>query len=134
MDSIQKLYSDVEKIKKHVRSEKGSSYDGLDVASQIKSLLARTNPQLSSLAESFADYWTNTYIRPSANPADEPTRENVDRLAAMQSLLEGSVEFTECLSKSDWKELCALTNYEAEDLPIDTLNSMMSIFVDKQAL
>ena len=123
MDSIQKLYSDVEKIRKHCRTEKGSSYDGLELAEQIKSLLARTNPALPSLAESFAEYWTNTYIRPSANPADEPTRENVDRLAAMQ-----------CLSKSDWKELCALTNYEAEDLPIDTLNSMMAIFVDKGAL
>ncbi len=133
MDSIQKLYSDVEKIKKHARKDSPSAYDCMSVAEEIKQMFARSNPQLSSLAESFATYWTDTYIRPSAAPQDEPTEEHVKILAAMQSVLEGSTDFTDCLSEQDWKELCSLTNYEAEDLPLDALNNMMMIFVDKQA-
>ena len=133
MDSIQKLYSDVEKIKKHYRQENPHNYDGVKVCEQVREMFCRTNPALSSLAGSFADYWISTYIINSTSPADEPKQESVQILAAMQSILEGSDEFTECLSQDDWKELCSLTNYEAEDLPIDALNDMMTIFVDKQA-
>ena len=132
MDSIQKFCSDVEKIKKHARSENQSG----DTASiqQIKSLFLRNFRGLESLASSFADYWDETYIRASQNPSDEPTKENSDRLVAMFSLLEGSVEFTDCLTQDDWEQLCNLTNMEAEDLPIDLLNSLMMIFVDKRAV
>ena len=65
---------------------------------------------------------------------EEPTQDHIAKLAAFQSILEGSAEFTECLTQEDWKELCSLTNMEAEDIPIETLNDMMMIFVDRQAL
>lgn len=131
MDSIQKFCSDVEKIKKHGRQQNESLSN---VVSQIKNLFVRNFRGTESLAASYADYWDETYIRGSQTPADEPTKENVDRLLAMLSLLEGSVEFTDCLDDSDWKQLCALTNMEAEELPIETLNDLMMIFVDKKAL
>ena len=132
MDSIQKFCSDVEKIKKHARQEGASGEKS--VVSQIKSLFVRNFRGLDSLAASFVDYWEETYIRPSTNCAEEPVQENIDRLVAMFSLLEGSSEFTDCLSDDDWKKLCGLTNIESEDLQIDTLNSLMMIFVDKKAL
>lgn len=131
MDNIQKFCSDIEKIKKHGR-QNGSAAQ--DVVSEIKSLFIRNFRSLESLAGSFFDYWNEEYVRASGNPGDEPSKENVDRLAAMFSLLEGSVEFTDCLTDSDWKQLCSLTNMESEDLPMDTLNDLMMIFVDKKAL
>ncbi len=134
MDSIQKFCSDVEKIRKHERSENPSRYDATKVSSKIKSLFARNFPGMNGLAESYADYWEETYIRNSPDSSNEPTKETLDRLVAMFSLLEGSTDFTECLTDSDWKELCSLTNLEAEEMPLDTLNDLMMIFVDKKAL
>ncbi|UKI56369.1 MAG: hypothetical protein L6V90_04215 [Treponema succinifaciens] len=52
----------------------------------------------------------------------------------MQALIENDIFSTEALSKDDWKELCQITNCEAEEIPIETLNSMMMIFLDKQAM
>ncbi|MBO4319103.1 MAG: hypothetical protein J5857_01380 [Treponema sp.] len=133
MDSIQKLYSDIEKIKKHNRAN-SASCNGQEVCSQVADLFTRTNRHLECLSRSFAEYWLNTYILNSEDINEEPTQEHVAKLAAFQSLLEGSTDFTECLTQEDWNELCSLTNMEAEDLPIETLNDMMMIFVDRQAL
>lgn len=134
MDSIQKFCSDIEKIKKHGRAENPGAYDPTKISLQIKNQFIRDFKGMESLAQSFAEYWDDTYIKSSPSPVDEPLKENCDKLVAMHSLLEGSTEFTECLSDSDWKQLCSLTNLEAEDLPIDTLNDLMMIFVDKKAL
>ena len=131
MDNIQKFCSDIEKIKKHGRQGGPASPD---IVTQIKTFFVKNFRGLESLAGSFFDYWNEEYILKSGNPGDEPSKENVDRLAAMFSLLEGSVEFTDCLTDSDWKQLCSLTNMESEDLPMDTLNDLMMIFVDKKAL
>ncbi len=132
MDSIQKFCSDVEKIKKHARQDGASGEKS--VVSQIKSLFVRNFRGLDSLATSFVDYWDETYIRTSTDSTEEPVKENVDRLVAMFSLLEGSTEFTDCLCDRDWKRLCELTNIEAEDMQIETLNRLMMVFVDKKAL
>ena len=133
MDSIQKLYSDIEKIKKHHRSN-SATYNAQEVCSQVADLFTRNNRHLESLALSFSDYWMNTYILTSSNMEEEPTQDSIAKLAAFQSILEGNAEFTECLTQEDWKELCSLTNMEAEDIPIESLNDMMMIFVDRQAL
>ena len=133
MDSIQKLYSDIEKIKKHHRSN-SATYNAQEVCSQVTELFTRNNRNLESLARSFSEYWMNTYILGSENVPEEPTQDSIAKLAAFQSVIEGSTEFTECLSQEDWNELCSLTNMEAEDIPIETLNDMMMIFVDRQAL
>ena len=89
---------------------------------------------MTSLASSFADYWQKTYIDTSSQREEEPTRENIDRLAAMQSLLDGETFATEILNAKDWKELSSLVNFEAEDISMDMLEKIMMIFVDKQAL
>lgn len=134
MDSIQKFYSDIEKTKKHYRANH-QTYDGNAVCQEIADLFCKNNRNLGSLADSFAGYWIDTYIRASLNPNEEPTAENIDKICALQALLDGSPEAqdVECLTKEDWKELCSLVNMEAEDMPLDLLNDLMTIFVDKQA-
>ncbi|MBO5607067.1 MAG: hypothetical protein J5930_04155 [Treponema sp.] len=134
MDSIQKLYSDAEKIKKHERADHPSDYSGLRVCSRLGECFVRSHPGVESLASSFVDYWIHTYIDVSESINEEPVTENIDKLAAMSSVLDGSSEFTECLTTEDWKELCSLTTFEAEDVDIDALNGLMSLFVEKQAL
>lgn len=133
MDSIQKLYSDIEKIKKHERAN-SASYNAQNVCNQAAELFTRNNHHMESLARSFSEYWLNKYILTSAGIDDEPTQEHIAKLAAFQSVIDGSTDCTECLVQEDWNELCSLTNMEAEDIPIETLNDMMMIFVDRQAL
>lgn len=134
MDSIQKFYSDIEKAKKHYRANH-QNYDGNAVCQEIADLFCRNNKGIVSLADSFAGYWIDTYIRSSLNINEEPTPENIDKICAFQALLDGQPEQRDiaCLTQEDYKELCSLVNMEAEDLPLDILNDMMTIFVDKQA-
>lgn len=136
MDSIQKFYSDIEKMKKYHRSQNPGRYDGQAVCNQVAELFESNNRNAGALAHSFAEYWLNTYIMNSTQLEEEPTLQNQDKLAAMQSLLETSEDQKdyEALTPEDWKELCQLTKYEAEDLPIDLLNDLMMIFVNTQGL
>ncbi len=133
MDSISKFISDIEKIKKHERSEHSSNYNGERVCLDIKKLFISNNRNIESLASSFADYWLQNYIYTSSDLKNEPTATNIDRIIALESILENSTDDTDCLTNEDWKELCSLVNMEAEDLPLDLLNDLMIIFVDKQA-
>ncbi len=137
MDSIQKLYADIARIKKHERAEKGDRYDAERVCLDVKNLFVRNNSNIRSLAESFTDYWMNEHIRTSTNFKEEPTEENIQKLLAMQSLLDGdeqSLESNSSLTGKDYKELCELTGFEAEDLPLEMLNGLMGIFLDKGAV
>ena len=133
MIDLQKFFADVERIKKRERADH-SSYDSSRVVESVIELFVSNNRDMTSLASSFADYWQKTYIAPSSQREEEPIRENIDRLAAMQSLLDGETFATEILNAKDWKELSSLVNFEAEDIPMDMLEKMMMIFVDKQAL
>ena len=74
----------------------------------------------------------DTYILGSPDQESLPTSENLDTLAAMQSLLDNDGQQINTLSDKDLKELCQIVNMEAEDIPIDVLNSLMMIFVDRQ--
>lgn len=134
MDNIQKFLADVDKIKKHDRADNGGNYSGERVCKKVCDLFSANNRSLGELGASFADYWMQTYVLKSSDMTNEPSSENLDKLASFQSLLDGDEEGTKSLSDSDFKELCDLVNYEAEDLPIDVLNDLMTIFVDKRAL
>ena len=136
MDIVQKFLSDIEKSKKYDRANHNNSYSGQRVSLEVKNLFINNNRGMESLASSFADYWYDTYISNSIDINNEPTEEHSQKLAGMLCLLQTQVtdEDIQCLTKQDLKELCSLTNMEAEDIPIDTLNNLMMIFVSKQAL
>lgn len=134
MDNIQKFLADVEKIKKHDRADNGGRYDGERVCRKVCDLFSANNRSLGELGASFGDYWMRTYVLPSNDLANEPSAANLDVIAAFQSLLDGDADGTKCLTDADFEALCELVNYEAEDLPIDVLNDLMIIFVDKKAL
>ena len=133
MDGISKFVSDIEKIKKHDRADNNGNYDGERACKSIADLFISNNKYVQNLASSYADYWMQTYIYNSTDIKNEPSDTSLDKIIAMEALLENSSEDTACLTKEDYNELCSLTNMEAEDLPLDLLNDLMTIFVDKQA-
>ena len=59
--------------------------------------------------------------------------ENLNKLAAILAFLDNSDELQEVLTEEDWKEIGELVNDEAEDLPIDILQDLMKILVEKGA-
>ena len=52
----------------------------------------------------------------------------------MLSFLEATDEDEDLLTDQNWKDLAELVTYEAEDLPIDILQALMSTLVRKDAI
>lgn len=136
MDLIQKFNSDIEKIKKYQRAENAGNYDSKKCCHQITALFERSNSFAGELAGLFADYWIETYIEKSTCPEKEPSEENTEKLLAMHALLNQTQtqEDTKALSDSDWKELCQIVDFNAQDIDLDLLNSLMTAFVDHKAI
>lgn len=137
MDAIQKFISDCEKIKKRERAQNGGVYDARRSCQSMCEAFVSGNAVLKTLAQSFADYWFSTYIAPSTD-SEEPTPAHLETFAALQALLSGETNAESPdlapLSDSDWKELCDIVNGDADEIPLDVLNQLMTLFVDKQVL
>ena len=133
MTAIAKFLSDIEKIKKHDRQNHGNQPDYNRFSKDIRNLFERSSCCPGDLSGSVFDYWENEYIFKSQNIKEEPSGENCDRLAAMLSFLNNADEDLTVLSDSDWQEIGKLVNYESEDLPIDVLQDLMKVLVEKNA-
>ena len=130
MTDIQKFASDVKKIIKMNRFQDGS-LNLEDTCEKIIRQFERASSVPASLSGSVASYWKTTYIDTSNEQEDEPTQEHLDVLCGFLSFLENSDENFDLISNSDWKELSELVNCEAETLPIEILQQLMSILVEK---
>lgn len=133
MDSIQKFFSDIEKIKKHNRSADGK-LDLSKTAEQIAVLFENSNRGLCDLPHTLTEYWISNYVNPEIDGgANDISRDSIEKLCAMQAFLLGDSE-TDVLTDDDWREIADAVNYEAEDLPMELLSQMMSTLVEKNAL
>ncbi|MCQ2610276.1 MAG: hypothetical protein MJ169_00875 [Treponema sp.] len=135
MDKIQKFYSDIEKAKKFNRRENGgSTMNNEQVVNQVLKLFEQNNYGLGDLPRSLGDYWFSTYARPKMDAGQDPLdSESVDKLCAITAFLSDDDQ-TQALTENDWKEIAPLVSYEADDLPIDVLSSLMGVLVSKKAL
>ena len=133
MTDIGKFLSDIQRIKKHDRQNNGGNPDYNRIFRDLNSLFLRSTSCPADLARSVFEYWENEYIFNSKNQKEEPSEENSQKLAAMLAFLEDSDEFQSVLTQKDWQELRDLVNYEAEDLPVDVLQSLMRVLVEKGA-
>lgn len=131
MTNVEKFRADVARSLKHIRADNNGRYDSQKAVKDVVALFLRQSSLKGSLASSLAEYWQKTYIDESKNPLDEPTEENISRLCAIFSFLENSHEYEESLNDDDWRMISELVNYEAEDLPIETLQSLMETIVEK---
>jgi hypothetical protein len=134
MTDIEKFRSDIQRIIKKERAENGGRYDAPRVCRQAAELLVRSTCIPGGLPRSIADYWLSEYIKNSDSPSDEPTSTHTDKLCAMMSFLNGNTEYGDLFSDNDWAEIGELTGYEAENLPIEVLSSLMTILVDRKAV
>lgn len=133
MTDIGKFLSDIQRIKKHDRQNHSGNPDYNRIFRDLNSLFLRSTSCPADLARSVFEYWENEYVFSSQNQKEEPSEENSQKLAAMLAFLEDSDEFQSVLTQKDWQELRDLVNYEAEDLPVDILQSLMRVLVEKGA-
>lgn len=133
MTDIGKFLSDIQRIKKHDRQNHSGNPDYNRIFRDLNSLFLRSTSCPADLARSVFEYWENEYVFNSQNQKEEPSEENSQKLAAMLAFLEDSDEFQNLLTQKDWQELRDLVNYEAEDLPVDVLQSLMRVLVEKGA-
>ncbi len=133
MTDIGKFLSNIQRIKKHDRQNNSGNPDYNRIFRELNSLFLRSTSCPADLARSVFEYWENEYIFNSQNQKEEPSEENSQKLAAMLAFLEDSDEFQSVLTQKDWQELGDLVNYEAEDLPVDVLQSLMRVLVEKGA-
>ena len=138
MDTIQKFYTDIRKAVKQARPE-GKPDKTEALCREISNRFSHLFAHLGSLPESIADYWLQNKIVKSAQPENEPSEQNLLWLVNAAEILNGSYtdeadETDDTFSKQDWKELCELVTAEAEELPIDELTDLMSIFMSKNVL
>jgi hypothetical protein len=133
MADLRKFYADVQRIQKHTRA-KYSSHNPSEVTAQLMDLFNSYTKGLGDLPHSILEYWKKNYIDVSSSPKTEPVQEHIDWLAVVLSFIDGELEDDQDIPLKDWKELADLINYEAEDIPIDMLSSMMTILVEKKAL
>ena len=133
MTDIGKFLSNIQRIKKYDRQNNSGNPDYNRIFRELNSLFLRSTSCPADLARSVFEYWENEYIFNSQNQKEEPSEENSQKLAAMLAFLEDSDEFQSVLTQKDWQELGDLVNYEAEDLPVDILQSLMRVLVEKGA-
>lgn len=133
MTDIGKFLSNIQRIKKHDRQNNSGNPDYNRIFRELNSLFLRSTSCPADLARSVFEYWENEYIFNSQNQKEEPSEENSQKLAAMLAFLEDSDEFQSVLTQKDWQDLGDLVNYEAEDLPVDILQSLMRVLVEKGA-
>ncbi len=131
MTNLEKFRADIKRTLKHIRADNNGRYDSKKATKDVVSLFLRQTSVSGSLPSSLAEYWQKTYIDESKNPGEEPTAENIDKLCAILSFLENANEGEECLSDDDWRMIGELVNYEAEDLPLEVLQTLMATLVEK---
>jgi hypothetical protein len=132
MTNIGKFLSDIEKIKK-VSRQKGvaDGYNG--IREELCRLFENATTCPTDLPHSLFEYWENTSIFTAADLTWLPEQEQSEKLAAMLAFMEDSDEYADTLTDDDWQEMGRLVNFEAEDLPVDILQSLMSVLVSKGA-
>ena len=133
MNDIQKFQADIKRIIKHDRADNGGSYDGVRASKTITELFVSSNKDCQGLAQSISELWLSK-ITSSANPAEEPSEDNLSWLYDVQEFLDGTLSGETVLTKDDFVELRDLINYEGEDLPVDMLTTMMNTIMDHDAL
>ncbi len=86
------------------------------------------------MPSSITEYWLTTYILSSTDPQEEPSREHQEWLADVLEFLAGERGEFRSITAEDWAALADYINFEAEDLPMEVLQPLMGILLERGAL
>lgn len=128
--------ADLHRAARRVRSKYAVLPEGKTMAELIgqeaASLLEREAHGLGGLAREVSLYWLNTASLDKCASNDGIPDVQIDRLCALYEFLIGGSG--EGLSKEDLEEVAGMIEDESEELPVDILQSFMSVLLDKGVL
>ena len=133
MTDIGKFLSDVQKILKHDRQNNNGVSDYNRIKDDLRNLFERATSCPGELPGSVFEYWESQYVFNSETFSEEPTDEHKNKLGAFLAFLDNSDEDQDLISDDDWQEIGKLVNYESEELPVDILQDLMMVLVNKGA-
>ena len=133
MTNTDKFFADIKRIIKRNRVD-GATYDALKCCRQVTELFSSYNKDLGDLPNSTGDYWFKQYIVPSSQLSEEPTPQHQDWLADVLELLAGEEGEFKSITPKDWIVLRDFVGFEAEELPMDVLSSLMGVLLEKGVL
>ena len=133
MTDIGKFLSDVQKILKHDRQNNNGVSDYNRIKDDLRNLFERATSCPGELPGSVFEYWESQYVFNSETFNEEPTDEHKNKLGAFLAFLDNSDEDQDLISDDDWQEIGKLVNYESEELPVDILQDLMMVLVNKGA-
>ena len=133
MTNTDKFLADIKRIINRNRAD-GVKYDALACCRQVTELFSFYNKDLGDLPHSIGDYWFKEYIVPSTQLEEEPTLQHQDWLADVLEFLAGEEGEFKSITSKDWITLRDLINYEAEDLPVEVLSSLMGVLLERGVL
>ena len=133
MTNTDKFFADIKRIIKRNRAD-GATYDALKCCRQVTELFSSYNKDLGDLPNSIGDYWFKQYIVPSSQLSEEPTPQHQDWLADVLELLTGEEGEFKSITPKDWIVLRDFVGFEAEELPMDVLSSLMVVLLEKGVL
>lgn len=134
MTVVEKFRSDTIRTIKHERADNNGRYDAERACNAVQNLFERTAAAPGNLARAIAFYWRDEYIDHSPDAQNEPTEEHIDKLCAFLSFITDSDEDEEILSVGDLQELSDAIDDEAETMPLEQLQTLMSKLVERGAL
>ena len=133
MNNTDKFLADVKRIVKRNHSET-TQYDGLECSRQVANLFCSYNKELGALPKSIAEYWLTTYVKKGSDLGQEPSSKSQDWLADVLEFLAGEESELKSITATDWVTLRDLINFEAEDLPMEVLSSLMGTLLERGVL
>lgn len=131
MNDLQKFQADINRIIKHDRADNGGIYDGIRASRKIAELFISCNKDCQSLAGSITERWLS---KVEAGADEQPSEQNLNWLFDVQEFLDGTLTGDTVLTYEDFVELRDLVNYEAEELPVEMLTTMLNTIMEHNAL
>ena len=133
MTNTDKFFADIKRIIKRNRAD-GAQYDPLACCRQVTQLFSSYNKDLGDLPNSIGEYWFKHYIVPSTQQEEEPTPQHQDWLADVLEFLSGEEGEFKSITPKDWIVLRDFVGFEAEELPMEVLSSLMGVLLEKGVL
>lgn len=133
MTNTDKFLADIKRVVKRYRSG-STQYDGVECSRQVAKLFCSYHKDLGDLPESIVQYWMDSYILKSPNLAEEPTLSSQSWLADVLEFLAREESQFNFITREDWMVLRDFVSYEAEELPMEMLSSLMGILLERGVL
>lgn len=125
MNSLEKFYSDGLKLIKSCDSEKFA----VELAELFNKAIYSFDKHISGLAKNLADYKLANLLSGEIDKT-----ECVEWFYKLFSLFAGSFDKNMDFSEEDWNEIKLTISAEAEELDMDFLNEIMTVFVERKKI